>query len=544
MKLLINNKSSLMRDNASNPVVKDSADMLRSARFSDEYVEQVKDQAVSILNDYAQLLGEGTEIEYTIERLFFRLELRLSIKGEEFNPFKSGSDASKRSFDSLLSLNLNTEASRISYDYILGYNLITVSIPLTDRTRKFFRDPMVLAVVLGVALGLVCHALPQEANSFIVDDLANPIMTIILKAVSGIMGPVIFISMTTSIIALDSVNDLTNLGFKIIRRFLRTTIFLMVISIAVSEVFFKSIGHGQVSVVPDKLIGMVFDVIPTNIVQPFIDNNTPQLVVLGFLFGTALLILGDRVTELNQVLIQVDEWFMGVMRMILMLMPAIPFISIMTTIAKGSGKDLLQGWKFIAAVYIVFTIAAASKLVKTSKVTGISIGEIAGKIKPVVVMALTTGSTSAPMKKAYEISEDGFGIKKSFSSFWIPMCSAMLSPGTTIYLVIATFMMAQITGIAVTNSFIMVVVLVTLELSMASPGTSSAWTIMFETLAMPTSYVGLFTAYKLLTNNYGAGCSEAYYMLEEIEAAYKLDGIDTGKSDKRDEAGTKEKTDG
>jgi hypothetical protein len=67
---------------------------------------------------------------------------------------------------------------------------------------------------------------------------------------------------------------------------------------------------------------------------------------------------------------------------------------------------------------------------------------------------------------------------------------------------------------------------VTLELSMASPGTTSAWAIMFETLSMPTSYVGLFTVYRMLTNNYCAACTEAYYMFEEVEAAYKLDGIE------------------
>ena len=534
MKILLSKTSKLLKDNSSCEILEDSREMLRGSGFSDEYVEQILDQAVSILDDYAGLLGEGTEIDYSIERLFFRIELRLFIKGRSFNPFQSGSDASRRSFDSILNLNLNTEAPRISYDYILGRNMITVSIPLTGRTRKFFRDPMVLAVVMGIAFGLLIKTLPQEANSFIVDDLATPVMTIILKMVSGIMGPVIFISMTTSIIALDSINDLTNLGFKIIRRFLHTTIFLMAVSIAVSELFFRSIGSGQVSVVPQKLIGMVLDVIPTNIIQPFIDNNTPQLVVLGFLFGAALLVLGDRVTELNQVLMQIDEWFMSAMRIILMAMPVIPFISIMTTIAKGSGSDILQGWKFIAATYIVFTIVTAFKFFKTSKVTGTGIGDIFRKIKPVVTMSLTTGSTAAPMKKAYEISEEEFNIKPGFSSFWIPMCSAMLSPGTTVYLVIATFMMAQITGMAVTNSFLMVVILVTLELSMASPGTSSAWTIMFETLAMPTSYVGLFTAYRLLTNNYVSGCSEAYYMLEEVEAAHKLGGIGKDVEDTND----------
>ena len=46
-------------------------------------------------------------------------------------------------------------------------------------------------------------------------------MSIILDLLAGIMGPVITISMTAAIIELDSINDLTDLGFKIMRRFVR-----------------------------------------------------------------------------------------------------------------------------------------------------------------------------------------------------------------------------------------------------------------------------------------------------------------------------------
>ena len=129
-----------------------------------------------------------------------------------------------------------------------------------------------------------------------------------------------------------------------------------------------------------------------------------------------------------------------------------------------------------------------------------------------------------PIRKVYEISRDEFGIRPEFTAFWMPMSSAMLSPKTAVNVVIATFMVAQMTGIAVTSSFLMILVLVTLELSIASPGTASAWAIMFATLSMPTSYVGLFTVYRVLTANYGAGCTEAYTVLEEVEAAKKLEG--------------------
>ena len=531
MRNMINKKSSLLRDNSANEIISDSAAMLRGSGFEDEYIGRFTDNAVSLLNDYAELIGVGAKIEYSFVKRFARLDLRILIQGEAYDPFKSGSDAKKRSLANVVNMNLNTETVRVSYRYALGYNVISVSAPLTERRKSLIRDPMLLSVILGVVLGLLCQRMPAAASSFIIDELASPLMSIMLKVLSGIMGPVIFVSMTTSIIALDSINDLTNLGFKIIKRFIVIILFLTAVSIAVSAVFFRSLGTGSVSFAPQQLIQMLLDIIPTNLFRPFLDNNTPQLVILGFLLGSALLLLGDRVTELNEILLQINEWMMSAMKIVLMAVPAIPFLSIFTTIAKGSGGEMLGGWKFIVASYIVYGIAVVFKAVKASAKTGISIPVFWRRIKPVVKMAFTTGSTAAPIRKANEITEKDFKIKPEFTSFWVPMCSAMLSPKTTINVVIAAFMVAEMTGVAVTTSFLLVLILVTLELSMASPGTTSAWAIMFETLSMSTAYVGLFTVYRMLTANFGAACTEAYVMMEEVEAAYKLGGAEPEAAD-------------
>ena len=39
---------------------------------------------------------------------------------------------------------------------------------------------------------------------------------------------------------------------------------------------------------------------------------------------------------------------------------------------------------------------------------------------------------------------------------------------------------------------------------------------------LPVSHVGLFTTYRLLTDNFGAACSISYNVLEEIEISRKL----------------------
>ena len=397
-------KNTLLNDNSENTIVSESVAMLRNAGYDDSYIAQFSDDAIGLLDDYARLIGVGTEIEYVIAKRLARIELRLFIPGEKYDPFDSGAEAKKRKLASVVNLNLNTETAKVSYRYALGCNVISVSLPLTERRRPIYKNPTLIAVVLGVALGFLCRLLPANASGFIVDEIASPLMSVILGVMAGIMGPVIFISLITSIIAMDSINDLTNLGFKIIKRFILIILFLIAVSVAVSALFFRSFGSGSVSFEPSQLIQMIFDIIPTNPVRPFLENKTAQLVILGFVLGSALLLLGNGAAELKKLLTQTNEWIMSAMKIVLMVVPAIPFLSIFTTIAKGKGAEILQGWKFIAACYIVYGVCVAVKLVKTSVVTGMKIPEIWRRMKPIVKMAFVTSSTTAPMKIAYEIS--------------------------------------------------------------------------------------------------------------------------------------------
>lgn len=168
---------------------------------------------------------------------------------------------------------------------------------------------------------------------------------------------------------------------------------------------------------PQQLIALILDIIPTNPFRSFLENKTPQLVVLGFLLGSALLVLGDGVVELKEILIQINKWLMSAMKIVLLIVPVIPFFSIFTSVAKGNASEMLDGWKFIAASYVVYTICTVFKVVKTSAITGIKIPELWRKIKPAAKLASTTGSTAAPLKIVYEMSEKDFNIKPEFTSF-------------------------------------------------------------------------------------------------------------------------------
>ena len=141
-------------------------------------------------------------------------------------------------------------------------------------------------------------------------------------------------------------------------------------------------------------------------------------------------------------------------------------------------------------------------------------------------LAFTAGSESATLDMQIEHSRSKLGINQAFSDFWIPMSHAMFKPRTTIHLVIPPFLIARAMGMPLSQTFLVVLIITVLELSVASSGITGAWTILFTVLGLPLEYVGLYVIYKVFTTNIACGGCIFYYTLEQIEASCVLDTID------------------
>ena len=519
---MIRKEFSLTGDSSSCAFADDSREVLRKAGFPNADTDFFVSKIVGVLDDYSASAEEGAKVKYRIWRNLVSVEFRIVVQGKYFDPFADGKGAKNRLIDEMFSVNLNSGTPRISCTHAHKSNIISISVPLAVKPKKLIRDPVIWGVILGLACGLLLRLLPQDVSSFITRDVASPLLNIILKVISGVMGPVIFFSLLSSTVALAGVNNLTGLGFKLIRRFLLIILFLIAVSVLVCGVVFRNFGAGDAPFSLGQLFTMILDIIPTNLVDPFLKNHTAQLVILGLLTGAGLLVLGDSAGELRRIIEQISKWVMSVMKIVLLTMPAIPFLSIMITLGDGKEADLLDGWKYIVASYVIFALSIAVKAVKTSIRSGVRIPDLWRMIRPIAKISFTTGSTTAALRSVYEASDGDLKIRPSFSSFWIPMSTAMLSPKTAVNVIIAAFMAAQLESFPISISFLAVMVLMAAELSLASPGIPAASTAMLTALGLPIGYVGLFATYRVLTDNFGAACAISYNVLEEIEVAHKL----------------------
>ena len=508
-----------------NNLLTDYKASLGKARLNDFEKERLLNNLQEVLSLYCAHFGDNIEIRYHIRKRIIRLELIISIKGEKWNPFEEEKDENLTLLQKINSLSMDG-TSQMSYRYIRGYNIIALRSSVYEGRSNLLKQPIIWSIILGIICGWICKGLPQPASSFIVDDIAVPVLNIILKLMSGIMGPVIFLSLVTAINTLDSINELNQMGFKVVRRFIRSAVFCTVVAGLAGILLFGGLAEGTADFEPSMIIDMLLSVIPTSLVTPFVENNIPQLVVLGVALGAVLLLLGERLHVLTDILQNVKEWINELVNIVLKAIIIIPFLTILKIIARGESAQLLEGWKFIVGVYGCFILCLVVKLLKVSIRCKVSIIILLRKLMPLAGKAFVAGSSYAAIGSYYETSKEKLGIKEGFSSFWIPMSHAMLWPCSPIKYTIAAIFAATLAGVPVSVSFLLVLIIIVVELALASPGFAAGCSIIFPALGISVEYVGIFTAYNVFVRNAGAAFDTSYQMLEQIEVAKVMKKIE------------------
>lgn len=88
---------------------------------------------------------------------------------------------------------------------------------------------------------------------------------------------------------------LGRLGKKLLTKFLALTFVVSVLSFTVVGWLFPistSVSGGTAGF--QSILSMVFATVPANIISPFLDGNTLQLIFLGLCVGVAFLLLGEH----------------------------------------------------------------------------------------------------------------------------------------------------------------------------------------------------------------------------------------------------------
>lgn len=301
----------------------------------------------------------GTEKDFEVQTSswFGTPKVFVKISGDEFDPLKTPKDKLAIFSEEVMQNLLPCEEARITYDYKNGCNeLVFVS----TKERKLIKIPggsTTIAILIAFVAIFIVGQLPQNVQSFIVDRLTTPLLSAMMKLIVAVTIPTIFISVVSSMFIMEDIATLNDIGLCVIRRFIFIMLIVIAVSTCVCSFFFPLISiEDKGRVLSDQIIDLLLSVIPTNLFTPFIEGNVLQIVIIAFMTGVCIIILGKSSMNLQFFVNDIKALLFKMTELILKIIPLTIFLSIFKTGMTASLSALADVWKIVVASYITYIV--------------------------------------------------------------------------------------------------------------------------------------------------------------------------------------------
>lgn len=309
---------------------------------------------------------------------------------------------------------------------------------------------LLLAVLLGIVGGYF-----QIPILFSTAEAVSQVFINLLKLVSL---PIIFFSIVSTASSMESVHEIKRLGGKVIKYTLLTT----VIAATVGLILFVLIDPVRNSVAVQAGESVVLNqpsylsyfikIIPSNIVQPFSENNVIGVLVIAMLFSFAILSLpSQHRSVLHSVFSSFYAAIMAITKWIVWLMPIAiwSFVTLfMRDFSRGSEATSLALYLLcVVAANLIQALVVLPILLKSKNLSPI---QVAKGMFPALSVAFFTKSSSAALPMAMKCAEENLKISRKTASFTLPLCTTINMNACAAFILITVLFVSMSNGMTFT----------------------------------------------------------------------------------------------
>ncbi len=434
---------------------------------------------------YYEKFGEEQDFSLECSTKWGTSRIQITIPNIRYNPL----DKNGEKDISLIIRNLyNTTGVFPSWQYSKGCNTITAI--LSKKKKQNPAVSLLKAITLAIVLGVACGFLPETFSSNFSEILLTPISDTLTGVITAIAGPVIFLSVVWGIYSIGDISTLEHIGKKLICRFFALSFALAtVITILFASMFEVTLSGSDISISEfSSIIQLFLDMIPDNFFTPFVDVNPMHIIVLAIVFGVSLLVLGQKVSRIIDIVEQCNTIIQYIMSGINTIIPLFVFVCIFNMIIKKEYTVLLDSYKLVLLVLIGLAIVMLVYCIMLKVCMKVSIISYIKKSLPSMLVGLATGSSSSAYPMCLEVCTKKLGISKKIVDFGLPFGQVVYMPGIMVLFLSAAFAMSESYSVEVNVTWIIMLLFVAVLLSIASPpitgGALTCYTILFAQLGI------------------------------------------------------------
>ncbi|MCM1251293.1 MAG: dicarboxylate/amino acid:cation symporter [Clostridium sp.] len=471
-----------------------------------------------ILGIWRKELGE-TQVLCRTGKKFGRQYIEFAVAGRRMNVLEEGEDL-------FLSNRLLAQAGlTLVYSYQNGENRLLLNPPKKARMGQMTQ--LLTAIVSAVLLGFFVRGVSGEIRNITLM-LTEPFFSMILGLLRAISSPLIFLSVCWGIISIGDLSVVGRIGGQVTKRLILDTFLLSAITmLLICWMFPLSLGGiGNLSGGIIDIYKMILNIVPSDMISPFLNGNALQIIFLGVCVGVALLVLGDKVSAVRDIIVQANEVVQFLMRLLGKLIPLFVFLSIFNLLQSEFGigfKGIIKvfciavpGCALVVSVYLLL-------IVVRFKMPFISLVK---KLLPTYLIGLSTASSAAAFATNLETCEKQLGIPRKIVNFAIPLGQVIFKPGGVVGFLAVSLCMAQHYGVEITPVWLVTAVLIVGLLAMAAPpipgGALTCYTVMFVQLGIPGEAIAVAVAINSILDFVMTAANLTCLQAEVMFAAKKL----------------------
>jgi aerobic C4-dicarboxylate transport protein len=312
---------------------------------------------------------------------------------------------------------------------------------------------VLVAIALGIVFGLVA---PDTAKK------AKWLADAFIQLIKTVTGPVIFVTVVIGIASLGNLARAGGLALRALGYFLCATIVALALGLLAANIVKPGAGfHGSVSAAGREAAkesineagqdsGIVpfitGHLLPTSFVQPFVDNQILQILVLAIITAAAISMLAARQRERIVAGFETaSRVIFGMIRLIMWAAPLGAFGGMAFTVAQFGSASLSSLALLMVTFWGTCAIFVFGVLGLVARLSGFSILRLIRLIKDELLIIVGTSSSETVLPRLLAKLEAA-GASRQTVGMVIPTGYSFNLDGTCIYLTLGAMFIIQASG--------------------------------------------------------------------------------------------------
>ncbi len=325
------------------------------------------------------------------------------------------------------------------------------------KSKTYLTNPSFLILVAFLS-GLFCGYL----NIPVIAETADFVAKIFVNLLKLISIPIIFFSVASTLAGMKDVQETRILGKKVVSYTLLTT----VISATIGLLLFLIINpaspvlsnqNAAASCKPFSYLDHITQIIPSNIIQPFHENNVIGVLCLAILFGLAILIidgenakkgkksqLAEFFKDMYGVITKITSWIVRIMPI------GIWGFSVLFVKELSLGLSVEGLLLYLACVVLANVVQGSVVLPTFLTFFKISPVRLFKAMFPALTMAFFTKSSVATLPMALKCAQENAGISAKVANFTFPLCTTINMNACAAFILVTVMFVMSSYGATIT----------------------------------------------------------------------------------------------